>query len=288
MLHKYVLSSVILLLTVSLFAQTHMEDTSSSKFFNSQYIADSGCPTIDSILQFAFYKKTTAQYKYGAAGPDFFDCSGFVYYCFGYFNISLPRSSGDMYLVGQTITKENLQPGDLVFFSRGNASIGHVGIVVKPHLDADNNFSFIHSSTYKTNVRVDYSTSPGYVSRFVGAKRVISCDEEHKRIILPSDYIPDTIPTHPIFPSASTTPTDSSTAQNGITQTDSTSVQPSKPAPVKTGPTTPSKKYYTVKRGDTLSSIARKFHTSVDKLKKLNKLHSDLIREGQRLIVAQY
>ena len=42
-----------------------------------------------------------------------------------------------------------------------------------------------------------------------------------------------------------------------------------------------------IKKGETLSSIARKYHTTVANLKKWNKLKSDLIREGQRIIVAK-
>jgi LysM repeat protein len=43
--------------------------------------------------------------------------------------------------------------------------------------------------------------------------------------------------------------------------------------------------YYTVRKGDNLGKIAAKFHTTVSKLKKLNHLRSDFIREGQRLRV---
>lgn len=50
-------------------------------------------------------------------------------------------------------------------------------------------------------------------------------------------------------------------------------------------PATGSPQYYKVKRGDNLGSIAKKHHTTVAKLKKLNNLKSDMIREGQRLRV---
>lgn len=45
----------------------------------------------------------------------------------------------------------------------------------------------------------------------------------------------------------------------------------------------PSKVYYKVKNGDTLSRIAQKYHTSVTKIKKLNGLRSDFLRIGQKL-----
>ena len=46
-------------------------------------------------------------------------------------------------------------------------------------------------------------------------------------------------------------------------------------------------KYYTVKAGDTLASIAKKYHTTVSNLKKWNKLKSDKIRVKQRLRVSK-
>jgi len=59
-------------------------------------------------------------------------------------------------------------------------------------------------------------------------------------------------------------------------------VQPEKP---KTSTSSKSAKYYTVRRGDTLGGIAAKHHTTVSKLKKLNHLRGDFIRDGQRLRV---
>ena len=43
--------------------------------------------------------------------------------------------------------------------------------------------------------------------------------------------------------------------------------------------------YYKVRKGDNLGRIAQKYHTTVSKIKKLNHLRSDFIREGQRLRV---
>lgn len=66
----------------------------------------------------------------------------------------------------------------------------------------------------------------------------------------------------------------------------------STPTPTPTDPTqaNPVKQqsptaYYKVRKGDTLGKIAQKFHTTVSRLKKLNNLRSDFIREGQRLRV---
>lgn len=258
-----------------LFAQVDDSiDSFAEDTVSANYESAISCPTIDSIIQLAFAKKPTAQYKYGAAGPHYFDCSGFVYYCFGQYNIKLPRSSRDMYLVGQKVAKEDLIPGDLVFFSRGKLEIGHVGIVVEANVDSAHNFRFIHSSTYKTNVRVDNSISPGYTNRYKGARRIISCEGiDGRTTILPSDTnVTDSIPSLPT--SAVVAPSDSQI----------TPATPQKPASI---PQQSAIKYHKIKKGETLSSIARKYHTTVANLKKWNHLKSDFIREGQRIIVSK-
>ena len=97
---------------------------------------------------------------------------------------------------------------------------------------------------------------------------------------LPSDtVISDTIP--PI-PSLSTATAGTTQVTPGNSQV--TPAAPQKPAPV---PQQSAIKYHKIKKGETLSSIARKYHTTVANLKKWNKLKSDLIREGQRIIVAK-
>lgn len=65
-------------------------------------------------------------YQWGAAGPDSFDCSGLVMYCYAQIGISLPHSAASQYNRGAKIARENLASGDLVFF--GKSSVSHVGI----------------------------------------------------------------------------------------------------------------------------------------------------------------
>lgn len=275
MLKRFLFCLAVMLTIVPLFAQVEDDlDLAAEDTVSTNYEAAITCPTIDSIIQLAFAKKATAVYKYGAAGPNHFDCSGFVYYCFGQHGIKLPRSSRDMFLVGQKVAKEDLIPGDLVFFSRGKLEIGHVGIVVETNVDSSHNFRFIHSSTYKTNVRVDNSLSPNYANRYKGARRIIGCEGVNGlTTILPSDtVILDTIP--PIPTASTAVPSNSQV----------TPATPQKPAPVQQQS---SIKYHKIKKGETLSSIARKYHTSVANLKKWNHLKSDLIREGQRIIVSK-
>lgn len=65
-------------------------------------------------------------YQWGAAGPDSFDCSGLVMYCYAQIGISLPHSAAAQYNRGIEISRENLSAGDLVFF--GKTGVSHVGI----------------------------------------------------------------------------------------------------------------------------------------------------------------
>ncbi len=115
------------------------------------------------------------KYMFGATGPKNFDCSGFTSYVFGSEGIKLPRTSRMQYLEGEAIARENLQAGDLMFFSSprsGNGRVGHVGIVVSVD-DESQEVTFIHASQSKG---ISYQTFPdgGYFSkRYIGAKRVI-------------------------------------------------------------------------------------------------------------------
>ena len=104
-------------------------------------------------------------YLYGGTTPAGFDCSGFVQYAFAENDIVLPRVSRDQYNVGTSVSFNNLQPGDLVFFSFAkNGVVDHVGIHV-------GNGQFINASSSK-GVTI-YPLGPYWQSIYVGAKRVI-------------------------------------------------------------------------------------------------------------------
>lgn len=112
------------------------------------------------------------RYRSGAKGPSAFDCSGFSGYVFHQFGYDLSSSSSAQYSDGSAVEKNDLRPGDLVFFKgrNRNGSIGHVGIVVT----ADNErgtFQFIHASTSK-GIRIDCNDGY-YSSRFIGARRIV-------------------------------------------------------------------------------------------------------------------
>ena len=83
--------------------------------------------TVDGqALQAALTRRGDA-YVWGAAGPSEFDCSGLVVWAFAQEGISLPHYTGDLWNSGMHIDRNDLQPGDLVFFG---ADISHVGFYV--------------------------------------------------------------------------------------------------------------------------------------------------------------
>ncbi|MCA1824979.1 MAG: NlpC/P60 family protein [Frankia sp.] len=73
------------------------------------------------------YAQLGKPYRYGAAGPDSFDCSGLTMYVWAHAGVSLPHSSRAQFSSGRHVSRGDLQPGDLVFFG---SPIHHVGIFV--------------------------------------------------------------------------------------------------------------------------------------------------------------
>jgi N-acetylmuramoyl-L-alanine amidase len=109
------------------------------------------------------------KYVYGAAGPSTFDCSGFTMYVFKNFGITLSHSATAQSKVGTYVAKEDLQPGDLVFFTdyETGSGIGHCGIYV-----GDGNFIHASSGTGYC-VKISTLTSGSYLKRYETARRVI-------------------------------------------------------------------------------------------------------------------
>jgi cell wall-associated NlpC family hydrolase len=73
------------------------------------------------------YRQLGKPYRWGAAGPNSFDCSGLTMWVWGKAGVSLPHSSRAQYGYGRHVSRSELLPGDLVFFGH---PIHHVGIYV--------------------------------------------------------------------------------------------------------------------------------------------------------------
>jgi peptidoglycan DL-endopeptidase CwlO len=82
-------------------------------------------PTHSSVVAIA-ERYLGVPYSWGGASPSGFDCSGLVMYVFAQVGVSLPHSSYAQYGMGTPVSRDQLQPGDLVFFD----GLGHVGIYI--------------------------------------------------------------------------------------------------------------------------------------------------------------
>ncbi|HEY6892408.1 MAG TPA: C40 family peptidase [Solirubrobacter sp.] len=68
-------------------------------------------------------------YAWGAGGPDAFDCSGLTAYVYARAaDIALPHSSQGQAALGHPVKRDDIRPGDLVFFSTAGDGASHVGI----------------------------------------------------------------------------------------------------------------------------------------------------------------
>lgn len=102
-----------------------------------------------------------------------FDCSGFVRSMFeNSVGLILPRRARDQAAVTEKIDKQDLQPGDLVFFNTMRQTFSHVGIYI-----GDN--KFIHSPKPGQQVRVDDMRQAYWEHRFTGARRVPPANTEN-------------------------------------------------------------------------------------------------------------
>jgi cell wall-associated NlpC family hydrolase len=128
--------------------------------------------TIDALLEEAKTYLGTP-YRYGGSSRNGIDCSAFVLSVFGAAaGVSLPRVAASQAKEGEEIAKEDLQKGDLIFFSKGR-KISHVAIV--DEVTEDGEVKFIHSATSQG---VSYSSlsSNYWGPKFRSARRVIHND----------------------------------------------------------------------------------------------------------------
>mgnify|MGYP005765076305 CR=1 FL=1 len=111
------------------------------------------------------YDQLGKDYVWGANGPDSFDCSGLTKYIYKKaFGIDLPRVSYEQAKFGKAVDKEDLQPGDLIFFDTMNKDrVSHVGIYV-------GNNEFIHAANSNKGV-IKSSLSGYYEDRYINARR---------------------------------------------------------------------------------------------------------------------
>jgi hypothetical protein len=119
-----------------------------------------------SQLESTVDKLVGIKYRYGGTTTKGFDCSGFTSYVFNKVGIKLLRSSREQATMGIKVDRDDLRPGDLVFFNTFGKRISHVGIYL-------GDGKFVHSSS-KRGVRISSMSEKYYVKRYVTSRRVLS------------------------------------------------------------------------------------------------------------------
>jgi cell wall-associated NlpC family hydrolase len=107
-------------------------------------------------------KYVGAPYARGGTTPAGFDCSGFVMFVYARAGVALPHNAERQYRLGTAVAKDELEPGDIVFFDR----LGHSGIYIG---DA----RFVHATKPGDVVKVSRLDEDWYRRRWVGARRVL-------------------------------------------------------------------------------------------------------------------
>lgn len=107
-------------------------------------------------------------YVYGGNGPNSFDCSGFVKYVFTHFGYHINRTASTQLNNGTAVSKDQLQPGDVVFFKNAGDShaASHVGIYVGGE-------TFIHASSDTREVEYSSLVTSNNAKKYIAARRIV-------------------------------------------------------------------------------------------------------------------
>lgn len=107
------------------------------------------------------------RYRPGGSSPEKgFDCSGFVGHVFREgIGLILPRSAAEISKTGEVVNRDELKPGDLVFFNTMRRAFSHVGIYL-------GNNQFIHAPRVGGQIRIEDMRESYWATRYNGARRV--------------------------------------------------------------------------------------------------------------------
>lgn len=112
-------------------------------------------------VQYAISKVGKSQYVWGAEGPNAFDCSGLMLAAYKSAGVSLPHSSITQSQLGKPVSRDQLRPGDLIFWY---SPVSHVGMYV-------GNGNIVHARN--TRVDIVMQSLASYPAPYSGARRVV-------------------------------------------------------------------------------------------------------------------
>jgi cell wall-associated NlpC family hydrolase len=124
------------------------------------HLTKAGTAAAQKAVEFAL-AQVGKPYVFGAAGPGSYDCSGLTMAAWQAGGVSLPHSAADQYNYGHHVSRDALQPGDLIFFYQ---PIGHVTIYIGQGM-------MVSAPTEGQNVSVVPLSS--FDSDYVGATRLV-------------------------------------------------------------------------------------------------------------------
>ena len=152
---------ILLLLLCSACSTTHRDISADN--FKAENFSD------EAMNDLAIYAVSLAEtpYRYGGNSPENgFDCSGFVAHVFlKSLGLQLPRTSLEMSRMGEPQHKEQLRPGDLVFFNTQQQPYSHVGIYVGEN-------RFVHAPKSGKAIAIVNMRESYWQSRYDGARRI--------------------------------------------------------------------------------------------------------------------
>ena len=224
------------------------------------------------VLKTAF-SQVGKPYRYGGTKPETgFDCSGFVKWVYGQYNINLPRRSGDMMGVGNSVARKDLRPGDLVFFGK-RKTITHVGIYT-----GDN--KYIHSPSTGKRIQESSLDDRARGEYYAGARRILQNSGASNISDSQKSAWADQAGLRMAVAKASAPSETDRRAQTAAAAKPSDA-----PDPVKAAAKV---KQHKVVAGDTFYKLARKYDVSPELLAKANKIgnyRTAVLRPGQTIFV---
>jgi cell wall-associated NlpC family hydrolase len=127
---------------------------------------DSGLAEREGPLAHALHALGT-RYRYGGRSPETgFDCSGLIAHVFEQaWGVPVPRTARAQSRIGTRVKRQDLVPGDLVFYNTRNEPFSHVGMYI-------GNGRFIHAPKPGAQVRIERVDTPYWRTRFNGARRL--------------------------------------------------------------------------------------------------------------------